>query len=833
MSRLKSLINFNDSIGKDKGGNKMNNVNKMSTDAKVNTKGEKKMDKNANITNVTEVNTKGGKNMEKVKGMVRDFINQTIGEGRVGVFGTPESLFITDKESGKWLIGINKELSGFPFDTLERRFMFAIKRFIKPSPCVEESLLSYKEEALFRKVGAIEILSEIEVFEKEGFYAQNLSFGNTNSLTEEEIDYWLNYLSLYGQPDYWTIAENLPIHRMEKGQKGTYLNLGIHRDFDIVAIYKDKEIKLWRIPSKDFYKPSSEGYEQVVEHRGKEEVVISDNRHEDKFLSHNADRRVKQGFYFGKSEKEFKLKERWADYDIFNSETGYRECEGLYNFLDKVIDFAEEQNLPLNEAAVKWAGSDFHIAKINGEDSFTINLETKLLTKRSVRNGKVSLRRGVHPGSKPVKDFIEFLKINESLTGSFKEDTEAFLLKEMDDSLRKEMSYLKDSYSLEELLVLSRYPNYLWVLDSSSWVEDIHFYYLKWTSAVRQSKLMKKGEFLKIFMPKLGKKTANRLASSSTVFTPSSNAENWSYAFMGRLADPKLLMKLAEKIADYNFTSDIKSCLYLDNQVHQGLSFLTLERWLERKGLSERLVFLINKMIQGNKKEVRDLEAIQSNREEMRDLMELRDSMHILVELYESYQEAELSELAEYRSITDFHDALVRILRRQEREVSETLYIYSKKAEGLTLKSGQWEIALPDSEADIVDAGDLLSICVGSSAYTSRHNKDGFYILFLKQRGRLMAVIELKDKGVHQFKFKYNNVFHRVQLEDRKELSCFITGWMEKNKLTDRSYDLAGLDDTDWTNNHPRADEVVRVVDRDGNVEEVVNNRYLDEGLPF
>lgn len=56
-----------------------------------------------------------------------------------------------------------------------------------------------------------------------------------------------------------------------------------------------------------------------------------------------------------------------------------------------------------------------------------------------------------------------------------------------------------------------------------------------------------------------------------------------------------------------------------------------------------------------------------------------------------------------------------------------------------------------------------------------------------------MAVIELRDKGVHQFKFKYNDVFHNVQLEDRKGLSSFIKGWMEDNQLTDQSYDLAGL----------------------------------------
>ena len=56
-----------------------------------------------------------------------------------------------------------------------------------------------------------------------------------------------------------------------------------------------------------------------------------------------------------------------------------------------------------------------------------------------------------------------------------------------------------------------------------------------------------------------------------------------------------------------------------------------------------------------------------------------------------------------------------------------------------------------------------------------------------------MAVIELKDKGVHQFKFKYNGVFHHVQLEDRKGLCCFIKGWMENNQLTNKSYDLVGL----------------------------------------
>lgn len=607
------------------------------------------------------------------------------------------------------------------------------------------------------------------------------------------------------QPEYRAVAENLPIYSMEN-KKGTYLNLCSYQGFDIVAIYDGKEVKLWRVPSENFYQSSEVGYEQVVEHRGKEEVMISDNRNLGKFLSHDTGETVGQGLYFGRTEKEFKLKVRSTEYAIFNRQVGYKVSEGLFFFLNRVIEFAKEENLSLKEAAVQWAGTDFHIAKISSEDSYTLNLKTKILTERSVRNGKVTLRRGVHPKSKPVIEFLRTLERNSLLTNSLKGDIETFLLKEMDSSLKEEMSYIKDSYSLEELIVLSRYPNYLWVLESFSLFEDSdfyyfdysEFYYLKWTSAVRQSKLMKKGEFFKRFMPKLGKKTANRLASSSTIVVPSSEAEDWPYAFMGRLADPKLLMGLAEKIADFK-QDDIKSCLYLDNQVHQGLSFLTLERWLNRKGLSERLVFLINK-------------AIQSNRETGWELRELKDSMHILLELYEFYPEAELSELTRYRSIKDFHDALVRLLRYQERQVSQVPYVYSQKAKDLTLKSGQWEIVLPDSEADIVDAGDLLSICVGSSAYTRRHNKDNFYILFLKERGRLMAVIELKDKEVYQFKFKYNNVFHHVQLEDRKELSCFIKGWMENNKLTNQSYDLVGLDDTGSRNN----DLQVEAVNDDG-----------------
>lgn len=579
--------------------------------------------------------------------------------------------------------------------------------------------------------------------------------------------------------EYSIIAENLPIFSMEKGQKGTYLNLGSHRGFDIVAIYDGKEVKLWRIPSENFYEPSPKGYEQIVEHRGKEEVMISDNRQEGKFLTHNIDKTIWQGLYFGRTEKEFKLKVISTEYQIFNRKTRSRDYQDIYSFLDRVIQFSKEENLSLKEAAVQWADSDLYIGKISDENSFTLNLELKLLTQRSIMNGKVTLRRGVHPKSKTVVDFLGTLERNQSLTSSLKEDIKAFLLKEMDDSLKEEMSYVKDSYSLDELIVLSRYPNYLWVLDSFSRFEYLDFYYLKWTSALRLSKLMKKGEFLKKFMPRLGKKTANRLASSSIILMPSYEAEDWPYAFMGRLADPKLLMKLAEKIATYKWLT-IKSCLYLDNQVHQGLSFMTLERWLNRKGLSERLVFLINK-------------AIQSNIGGGQELRELEDSMHILVQLYESYPEVELSELAGYRSIKDFHDALVRTLRRQERQVNEVPYIYSQKTKDLTLKSGQWEIVLPGSEADIIDAGDLLNICVGSSAYTSRHNKDNFYILFLEERGRLMAVIELRDKGVHQFKFKYNDVFHNVQLEDRKGLSSFIKGWMEDNQLTDQSYDLAGL----------------------------------------
>ena len=617
------------------------------------------------------------------------------------------------------------------------------------------------------------------------------------------------------RPDYWAVADSLLIYSME-GQKGTYLNIGSHRGFDIVAIYKDKEIKLWRIPSESFYEPSPKGYEQIVEHRGKEEVMISDNRQEGKFLSHNIDKIVGQGLYFGRTEKEFKLKVRSAEYALFNRQAGYRDYQDIYSFLDRVVQFAKEENLSLKEAAVQWADTDSHIAKVNFEDSFTLNLETKMLTQRSVRNGKVTLRRGVHPKSKPVTEFLELLERKSPLTNSLKEEIEVFLLKEMDDSLKEEMSYVKDSYSLGELIVLSRYPNYLWVLDSFSMFEYYNFHYLKWTPAVRQSKLMKKGEFLKKFMPKLGKKTANRLASSSTTLMPSLYAEDWPYAFMGRLADPKLLMQLAGKMAAYK-SSDIKSCLYLDNQVHQGLSFLTLERWLNRKGLSERLVFLTNK-------------AIQSNRERGQELRELEDSMHILVQLYQSYPEAELSELARYRSIRDFHDGLVRLLRSQEREASQVPYAYSQKAKDLTLKSGEWEIALPGSEEDIIDAGDLLSICVGSSAYTSRHNKNNFYIFFLKERGRLMAVIELKDKGVHQFKFKYNGVFRHVQMEDKRELGCFIKGWMEDNQLTDKSYDLAGLDETDSTNNHLE----VEAVNDDGLFEWTPRELGLfDEGLPF
>lgn len=602
------------------------------------------------------------------------------------------------------------------------------------------------------------------------------------------------------QPEYRAVAESLPIYSMEKGQKGTYLNLCSYRGFDIVAIYKNKKMKVFRIPSKNFYESSKKGYEEIIEHRGKEEVIISDNHQEGKFLSHGLDKTVYRGLYFGRTEKEFKLKFRFTNYEIFNRKGGYKDHQDIYSFLDRIIRFGEEQNLSLKEAAVQWENTDSHIASINGEESFTINLKTKMLTQRSIMNGKVTLRRGVHPKSKTVVDFMGLLARTQFLTGSLKEDIEAFLLKEMDDSLKKEMSYVKDSYSLDEMIVLSRYPNYLWVLDSSSKFEYCDFHYLKWTPAVRQSKLMKKGEFLKKFMPKLGKKTANRLASSSTTLMPSLYVEDWPYAFMGRLADPKLLVQLAEKISYYTPT-DFKPCLYLDNQVYQGLSFLTLERWLNKKGLGERLVFLINKMLQND---------------EQQELQELKDSMDILVELYESYPEVELSELAGYRSIKDFHDALVRALKRQERQVNEVPYIYSEKAKDLTLKSGQWEIVLPGSEADIVDAGDLLSICVGSSAYTKRHNKDNFYILFLKEKGRLMAVIELKNKAVCQFKFKYNNVFHHVQLEDRKGLSCFIKGWMENNQLIDQSYDLNGLDDTDWTNNRLQVTEEVRVMDRDG-----------------
>lgn len=617
---------------------------------------------------------------------------------------------------------------GLEINSIKNRFKYAYHYICRSAL---EQTASFEVDIL-KKLGSIDVaiimpglLGELpeKKWTKTTIEQLGLNIEPYEEMEEVEKKYLSRYTELF---DYLEQADKLPVWECVPDNH-FYLNAGTHRNYSVLAVQEKgtKRPFLVKVPF------------GAVEERV---YGIEYNRHSS----------------FGEECDYFFVEEKVSHYYIKRGEayqnSGYLLSCYLTNTLegnDTSLFYLEEQvdkrRYELNKKEIVISS----VVTINGDSTF--------------EEGKTHYSHLV----------ISFFKRLNSLSKELNERVHEFLRDSLTCELKKELEYLPHRPMGVSFMTLFHYPNYIWAIEKGLHYSDWSNLSLNWTKDIKAKPLMKKAEFLNLFLPKIGKKGSRRVASQMEVGLFGNRDQE---DFFDRTAFVYRQLELNNLLG-----SSMVDFMPLFNQFEGGPDFLTFEKWMETQGILNRFYFLCNKVYSSGRETDR------------REVWMLTNSVAKLLQIYSINEEYSISHLAEEKKILDFHNMLSLAFNKVIRNISDSPYDYNEEAKSLEQKDSKFSIELPTSPASIVEMGDKLSICVGGDDYLDHHNNGAYHVLSLKENQNIIGCIEVSNKEVLQFKLKHNKVINEDK--EQEELSSFVKDWINKKELIILTQDLSSIDE--------------------------------------
>lgn len=709
---MNDLVNFNDSTGKEREAHKMNKARELRNDvtvSKVTNKEENKMDK------------------EQMKEYLEVTTNILVSEDQENLYLLKKSedffaeMFGNDDSYNIVKISKKEDEFGLEINSLKNRLKYAYHYICRN----ELEQTAGFEVDILKRLGSLDtgilmpgLLGELpeRKWLETTTYKVGLNIEPYEEMEEKKQEYLLRYTELFA---YLPKADELPVWESVPDNY-IYLNAGSHRDYSVLAVQRKgtKRPFLVKVPF----------------------GTIEERKYG---MEYNRD------FSFGEEDDYFFIEEKVFHCHI-RGEEWYQDDEySLNHYLRTTLEGHE---------------TSFYLEERTDRIRYQLDKKELVVTMKKTINGNSTFYEGKTHYSDVVMSF--FKKLN-FLSEELSERVSQFLRDSLSSELKRELEYLPHRPVELSFMTLFHYPNYIWVMD-----EFVGNSTLNWTDDIKTKPLMKKAEFINLFLPKLGKKGCRRVASQIIISVSENHNEDYSYsrkAFINRHLELNNL--LGSKLVIF---------LPLFNQFVGGLDFLTVEKWMEAQGILSRFSFLCNKVYSSTR---------VVNREEIE---MLEECVSLLLDIYKTDEEYSISHLAKEKDIIGFYNMLSVAFNKVIRGISHSPYDYDEEARDLEEKGSKFSIELPFSPAKIVEMGDKLSICVGEDEYLSKHNNGAYHVLSLKENTTIIGCIEVDNREVLQFKLKHNKLIN----EDKKqeELSAFIKDWINEKELIISTQDLSNLD---------------------------------------
>ena len=140
-------------------------------------------------------------------------------------------------------------------------------------------------------------------------------------------------------------------------------------------------------------------------------------------------------------------------------------------------------------------------------------------------------------------------------------------------------------------------------------------------------------------------------------------------------------------------------------------------------------------------------------------LSEDRDSRKLFV------QEGLSKIKKDYKDFKELHDMVARLSTKVGQEDFELFQDDIAEFNGDTFKEGEttYEILVPKTNHELIDAGERLHICVGGGYYAKQVRSGNMLIFLVKKENELVACIELdKNRKIRQSKSHHNSQFREI-----------------------------------------------------------------------
>jgi hypothetical protein len=161
--------------------------------------------------------------------------------------------------------------------------------------------------------------------------------------------------------------------------------------------------------------------------------------------------------------------------------------------------------------------------------------------------------------------------------------------------------------------------------------------------------------------------------------------------------------------------------------------------------------------------------------------MYIRDSISMWKEIKKQTPDWQLPR---GKSLKETHDNIMRDNRKLS--VKNEDIRYTKQEKGFASQYGNLEFLLPADVHSIVDSGDYMHICVGSSGYTSEAVEKKITIMFGMTENLPAVCMEIRNKELRQAKLMYNS-----PARDNYDICSAIKRFCEDNDIDySQCYDL-------------------------------------------
>ena len=174
--------------------------------------------------------------------------------------------------------------------------------------------------------------------------------------------------------------------------------------------------------------------------------------------------------------------------------------------------------------------------------------------------------------------------------------------------------------------------------------------------------------------------------------------------------------------------------------------------------------------------------------------MYIRDSISMWKEIKKQTPDWQLPR---GRSLKETHDNIMRDNRKLS--VKNEDIKYTKQEKGFASQYGNLEFLLPADVHSIIDSGDYMHICVGSSGYTREAVEKKITIMFGMTEDLPAVCMEIRSKELRQAKLMYNAL-----ARDNYDICSAIKRFCEDNNIDySQCYDLQSNEEIKYLTPQP------------------------------